>query len=330
MRSGDGAEADPLRLRTQYAHEGVGVNGEPAANVGQPIGEAAMTTVATGLQAREESITSSGGVSIFVRSWVPSSAARGVVVLCHGFNSHSGYYVHVGEQLAARGFATYALDLRGRGRSEGERYYVDRMSDWADDVAATMALARSRHPGAPDFLLGHSAGGVISCLYVLEHQRDLAGFICESFAFELPAPDFAIAVLKGLSHIAPHAHVLKLKNEDFSRDPAVVQAMNADPLIAGESQPTHTAAELARADERLRTSFSAIMLPLLILHGTADKATKPSGSRTFYETAGSVDKTLKLYDGHVHDLLNDLGRQEVIEDIVQWISARTDVAAPHG
>lgn len=285
-----------------------------------------MTTVAAGPLAREESITSSGA-SIFVRSWMPSGATRGVVVLCHGFNSHSGYYVHVGEQLAARGFAAYALDLRGRGRSDGERYYVSAMSDWVDDVAAVMALARSRYPGVPDFLLGHSAGGVISCCYVLQHQHELAGFICESFAFELPAPDFAIAVLKGLSHVAPHAHVLKLKNEDFSRDPAVVRAMNEDPLIAKESQPTQTAAELARADERLRKSFSAITLPLLILHGTADKATKPSGSRAFYETAGSVDKTLKLYDGHVHDLLNDLGREEVIEDIVQWISARMDAAA---
>ena len=285
-----------------------------------------MTTVAAGPLAREESITSSGA-SIFVRSWMPSGATRGVVVLCHGFNSHSGYYVHVGEQLAARGFAAYALDLRGRGRSDGERYYVSAMSDWVDDVAAVMALARSRYPGVPDFLLGHSAGGVISCCYVLQHQHELAGFICESFAFELPAPDFAIAVLKGLSHVAPHAHVPKLKNEDFSRDPAVVRAMNEDPLIAKESQPTQTAAELARADERLRKSFSAITLPLLILHGTADKATKPSGSRAFYETAGSVDKTLKLYDGHVHDLLNDLGREEVIEDIVQWISARMDAAA---
>ena len=88
------------------------------------------------------------------------------------------------------------------------------------------------------FLLGHSAGGVVSASTRWSTRTQFAGFICESFAYQVPAPDFAIAALKGLSHLAPHAHVLRLKNEDFSRDPAVVQAMDADPLIAHESQPT--------------------------------------------------------------------------------------------
>jgi acylglycerol lipase len=101
-----------------------------------------------------------------------------------------------------------------------------------------------------------------------------------------------------------------------------VKAMNDDPLIANETQPTHTVAELARADERLRTSFQLITLPLLIIHGTADKAAKPSGSQIFFDMAGSTDKTLKLYEGHYHDLLNDLGREEVLADVVQWIDAR--------
>jgi acylglycerol lipase len=269
---------------------------------------------------REETVKS-GDRGIFVRSWVPSDA-RAVVVLVHGFNSHSGYYVRTGETLAARGLASYALDLRGRGRSDGDRFYIESMSEFVQDVATVVSLAKLRHPGLPTFLLGHSAGGVVSCLYVLEHQDELAGLICESFAFQVPAPDFAIAALKGLSHLAPHAHVLKLHNEDFSRDPAVVKAMNDDPLIANETQPTRTVAELARADERLRTAFSSITLPLLILHGTADKAAKPEGSQIFYDTAGSTDKTIELYQGHYHDLLNDIGRDEVLGDIIEWIEAR--------
>ncbi len=271
--------------------------------------------------AREETVKS-GDRGIFVRSWQPGGATRGIVVLCHGFNSHSGYYVRTGEALAARGFATFALDLRGRGRSDGERFYIESMSDYVQDVATVVSLAKSRHAGLRTFLLGHSAGGVASCLYTLEHQAELTGFICESFAFQVPAPDFAIAALKGLSHLAPHAHVLKLHNEDFSRDPAVVKAMNDDPLIANETQPTRTVAELARADERLRSEFPSITLPLLILHGTADKATKPSGSQIFFDLAGSTDKTLKFYEGHYHDLLNDIGREEVLADIVQWIDVR--------
>jgi acylglycerol lipase len=128
--------------------------------------------------------------------------------------------------------------------------------------------------------------------------------------------------VKGLSHLAPHAHVLRLKNEDFSRDPQAVQAMNDDPLIAHEVQPTKTVAELVRADERLEREFPLITLPVLILHGTADKVTRPSGSQLFFDTAGSTDKTLKLYDGHVHDLLNDLDKEVVMADITAWIQAR--------
>ena len=274
----------------------------------------------------EERIDTTGGLQILVRSWRPAGTARGVIAICHGVKSHSGYYISVAEQFAASGFAVYALDLRGRGKSDGERFYIEKFDDYIDDVDAMMKLAKSREPGLPLFLLGHSAGGVISSVYTLEHQADLAGFICESFAFQVYAPDIALALLKGLSHVAPHAHVLDLKNKDFSRDPNVVQAMDDDPLIAGEVQPINTVAEMARADDRLKLEFPLITLPVLILHGTADKATKPGGSQLFYDTAGSADKTLKLYDGHVHDLLNDFGREEVIADITGWINAHLPAA----
>jgi len=116
--------------------------------------------------------------------------------------------------------------------------------------------------------------------------------------------------------------VLRLKNEDFSRDPKIVAEMNADPLIADEAQPTKTVAAMVRADERLENEFALIKLPLLILHGTADKATKPEGSRMLHEQSGSLDKTLKLYEGHVHDLLRDLDRELVMADIARWLESR--------
>ena len=190
------------------------------------------------------------------------------------------------------------------------------------DVDALVNVARAQAPGLPVFLLGHSAGGVLACLYALDHQAQLAGLVCESFAFQTPAPDFALAVLKGLSHVFPHAHVLHLKNEDFSRDPEVVASMNADPLIANETQATQTVAELVRADERLATSFPSLTLPVLILHGTADKAARATGSQTFYDAVGTTDKTLKLYDGAFHDLLNDVDKQVVMTDITTWLTAR--------
>ena len=275
---------------------------------------------------QEDRLESSKGIKIFVRSWHPKTAPRAVVVICHGVNSHGGQYLWVGEQLVARDWAVYALDLRGRGRSEGERFYVEDVADYVSDVAVTIAKAKSRYPGVPVFLLGHSAGGVVSSTYVLDHPEGLAGFICESFAFQVPAPGFALAAIKGISHLAPRIPVLKLKNEDFSRDPKAVEALNADPLTAHEAQPAITVAALVRADERLKEEFPTIKLPLLILHGTDDKATVCKGSQFFYETAGSGDKTLKLYEGHYHDLLNDVGKEKVLEDIRTWIEARVPKA----
>lgn len=274
----------------------------------------------------EDRFQSTGGVNIFVRSWRPKEPARAAVVIVPGFNAHGGHYEWVGEQLVAAGIAAYALDLRGRGKSDGERFYVQRFSDYVDDVGGLVTLVRGREPGAPIFMLGHSAGGVVACIYALEHPGDLSGLVCESFAHEVPAPSFVLAVLKGLSHVAPHAHVLKLKNEDFSRDAAHVSMMNRDPLIEHEVQPTQTIAEMVRADERLKHEFRNLKLPVLILHGTADKATKPSGSKRFYELAGSTDKTLKLYEGHFHDLLADTGKETVMADILGWLNARTTAA----
>jgi len=269
-----------------------------------------------------ERVEGASGLNIFFRSLRPKEQPRAVITIVPGFNAHSGYYTWVAEQFVAAGLAVYAVDLRGRGNSDGERFYVDSFDDYASDVEAVVKVAKSREPGLPFFLLGHSAGGVVSCLYALDHQSELAGLICESFAHELPAPSFALAVFKGLGHLAPHAHILHLPNDRFSRDPKVVEAMNEDPLIAHETQPTRTMAALVRADERLKKEFPLITLPLLILHGSDDKNTNPSGSQHFYDMAGSADKTLKLYQGGFHDLLNDLNKGVVMQDIQNWIAAR--------
>ena len=267
-------------------------------------------------------IRSSDRTRIYMRSWYPTFSARGVVVIVPGFNAHGGRYQWVAEQFNAGGLAVHAVDLRGRGKSDGERFYVGNFADYVSDVTAVVEQARLHDPALPVFLLGHSAGGVIACFYALEHQHELSGLICESFAFELPAPNLALAALRGLSHVVPHAHVVRLKTEDFSRDPAVVMAMNTDLLIAGEVEPTQTIAEMARASERLKGRFAQVSLPLLILHGTADKVAKPSGSQHFFDAAGSDDKSLRMYEGHFHDLLNDTGKELVVSDIGQWIDRR--------
>ncbi|MDF0487515.1 lysophospholipase [Sphingomonas sp. H39-1-10] len=276
----------------------------------------------------EEITLSVDRAAIFVRRWRPVSLPRAVVAICHGFNAHGGLYAWVAERLVAAGCAVYAVDLRGRGRSTGPRFTVERFDDYVADIAAMIALARRRDQDLPLYLLGHGAGGVAACLYAIEHPFGLQGLICESVALRLPAPAVALALLKLFGRIAPGARVLRLKTEDFSRDGAWVEHLNADPLIAGEIQPLVTVAALIGAGERLDRDFSQLTTPVLILHGTADRATQPSGSQHFYDATGSKDKALRLYEGAYHDLLSDIGREAVIEDIVSWIAQRLP-AAPH-
>lgn len=135
--------------------------------------------------------------------------------------------------------------------------------------------------------------------------------------------ELALNIIRWLGETsAPRLGVLKLKNEDFSRDPAVVATLNADPLTKNETQPARTVAALWAADKRLKRDFPKITLPVFSLHGSLDKATMPEGSQFFFDTAGSKDKTIKIYDGHFHDLLADKGKETVVADIKAWIEKR--------
>lgn len=271
---------------------------------------------------RQSSFKGRNDFNIAYREWTPAVPARAVMLIVPGFNSHSAYFGWAAEQLSTLGFASFGVDLRGRGKSDGERFFVDAFDDYVSDVEGLHALAKAKYPSLPVYVLGHSAGGVVSVAFTHKHAGEIAGLVCESFAFQVPSPDFVLAALKGISHLAPHAHVLALKNKDFSRDPAVVAQMDADPLIAHETQPTKTVAEMVRADEQLKRDMPDFRVPVLILHGTADVVTKPQGSQYFFDHAGSADKTLKLYENHVHDLLNDIGREKVIGDITEWLERR--------
>jgi acylglycerol lipase len=263
-----------------------------------------------------------GGLRIATRSWRPGGAVRGVMILIHGFNSHSGYMAWPAEQFASNGLAAYALDLRGRGKSEGERFYVEKFSDWLADVNKLVEMARSENQGVPIYVLGHSVGGVIASSYVFEHQREIEGLICESFALDVGLPQLVQLALEGASYLVPHLPVYSLKNEIFSRDPDVVSEMNNDPLIANEKQPAETAAEVLKAAARLKENMPNFYVPVFIIHGTDDKATRPEGSRYFYDNVGSEDKTLKLYQGGYHDLLNDIDKRTVMADILAWVNER--------
>ena len=270
----------------------------------------------------EHTFDGKGGLAIFYRVWRPAGTPRAVVAICHGVNSHSGQYLWAAEQLVADGLAVYALDLRGRGRSDGERFFVDSVADYVSDLGGAdrdREGARARPagvPARPQRRRRHLGASTRSTT-----RPSSPGSSARASPSACSAPDFALAVLKGLSHVAPRLPTCcKLKNEDFSRDPAVVRGTER------RSADSRTRCSRSRPSPRwsaptsgIEREFAPITLPVLILHGTADKATRPDGSQLFYDKAGSADKTLKLYEGHYHDLLNDLGREQVMADIIGWI-----------
>lgn len=262
------------------------------------------------------------GQSIFYRNWNTDGMPKGIVLIIHGLNSHSGYYQNFATQLIENDYEVFAIDLYGRGQSEGERYFIRDYKDIIADIDQLMNIAKYAHPTLPVFLFGHSAGGVFASVYAVQNQHKINGLISESFAFQVPAPGFALAIIKFLSHIIPHIRLVKLNNADFSRDNSIVDTMNHDPLLANEKQPAKTMQQLLFAAEYLKKAMPEIKLPLLILHGTADKATKPGGSEYFMEHASSTDKQLKLYEGHYHDLLNDKYHGIVVRDILRWLNER--------
>ena len=247
---------------------------------------------------------------------------KGIVLIVHGLNSHSGYYQNFAAQLNENDYEVYAMDLRGRGQSEGERYFIRDYKDIVADIDQLINIVKCAHPTLPVFLFGHSAGGVFASVYAVQNQLKLKGLIAESFAFQVPSPRVALATIKFLSYIIPHIRLVKLNNADFSREHAVVDSMNHDPLLANEKQPTKTMQQLLLAAEYLKKAMPEIKLPLLILHGTADKATRPAGSEYFMEHASSADKQLKLYEGHYHDLLNDKYHGIIVRDILRWLHER--------
>lgn len=312
-----------MAVRVTYPIGGTSAHEVFAICVGTTSTITAQTMASTlQLWITEEFIDSPGAPRLFLRSWRPQRAARCALAIVPGFNSHGAYYEEFARFLASQGIATYAIDLRGRGRSNGARFLVDHFRDYVADVDRLVGTIRLRDPDLPVYLLGHSAGGVVATVFSLDPSKRLAGLICESFAFEVPASAMVLQITRLLGSVAPRLPVLKLPNEAFSRDAGKIDRMNRDPLIQGERQPARTVAEMVRASSLLRESFGRITMPLLVLHGSADAVTLPSGSQFFHEHAGSSDKTLRLFDGYYHDLLNDWSCEVVHAEILGWIHAR--------
>ena len=264
-----------------------------------------------------------GGLAIFWQAWLPAGDPRAVVVIAHGAGEHSGRYEHVAARLRREGWAVYALDHRGHGRSEGPRALIDRMRHTVADLQTLVGLTRARHRDAPCFLLGHSMGGTVALRYTITHGQDLRGLILSGpLAAIEDAPAALRALVPVLSALAPRMPLLAVDPQLVSRDPAVVEAYRSDPLVHHGKLPARTVAELATAVASLPDSVGAITTPTLIAYGTADGLCPPAGSLMVKERIGAADATLRAYEGLAHEILNEPEQAEVMDEICAWITER--------
>ncbi len=267
------------------------------------------------------------GLEIYWCRWLPAGAPRSVVVIAHGAGEHSGRYRHVAARLIREGHAVYALDHRGHGRSGGKRALVDRVDYTVADLDRLVLLARERHADLPEFLLGHSMGGLIALSYTVRHQDRLAGLILSGALAALEAATPAQrAAAKVLSAVAPGLGIVAVDPSRVSRDPDVVAAYTNDPLVHHGKLPARTVAELAVAVESFPDDVTAITIPTLVLHGTADTLASPRGSEMLGERIASEDLTVTTYDGLYHEILNEPEQDRVLDDVCAWVAAHVAVA----
>lgn len=267
--------------------------------------------------------TGERGLRIHHRSWVPDGEIIGTVTIVHGYAEHGERYAHLAQRLSGAGFAVSALDHRGHGRSGGKRTNVSRFSDYVDDLLKLVDMGARRWPGAAAFMLGHSLGGMIALDFANSHANRLSGLVLSAPAACRPAVSRVRVVAgRALARVAPGAPVLRLPLNRISRDPAVVQAYNADPLVHRSLVKARLAAEWLAAMEHADQALPALRLPLLVMQGREDGLVDPGCGPHIYERAGSPDKTLKLYDHLWHEIFNEPEREIVINDLISWLEDR--------
>lgn len=264
-----------------------------------------------------------GGLDLYYQSWQPEGKIRGILAIVHGLGAHSGRYGNVIEQLIEQQFAVYGFDLRGHGRSPGQRGYINAWSEFREDLLAFLKLIKSQQLGCPIFLLGHSLGGVIVLDYVLRYPQEasaLQGVITLAPAIgKVGVSQWKMLIGKILSQVWPRFTLnTGIDLTAASRDEKILAAYAQDPL-------RHT-----RASARLATEFLATVawiyahvsnwqLPILILHGGADRVALPESSNIFYQQIPIADKRRIQYPQAYHELQNEINYQEVLADLEDWL-----------
>ena len=278
-----------------------------------------MTTGAVILPAE----SAGAGAKLHVTHLLPEDLPKAIVLLAHGYAEHAGRYGHVARRLTNAGYAVYAVDHWGHGRSDGEGGYVPRFSAFLDGMAELLTLVEINHGDIPRLLLGHSMGGLIATLFLIERQQAFVAAAVSGPAI-LPAEPpsrFTVWISRFLSRFFPRLGVLSLDATGVSRDPAVVAAYQADPLVYGGKIGARLGKEFMDAMAVAQADAPKIRLPILIQHGAADRLTAPAGSRYLFDNVGSTDKRLEIYPGLFHEIYNEPEQGAVLDDLVGWFDA---------
>ena len=265
-----------------------------------------------------------GGVRIVYDVWTPDTDPRGVGVLAHVLGEHARRYDHVAARFGREGLVTYALDHRGHGRSGGKRVLVKDMSEYTGDFDTLAGIAGKEHPGVTRIVLGHSMGGGIVFAYGVERPDDYDLMVLSgpAVAAQTAISPLLAWVAKAVGAIAPGLPLQELDANAVSRDPAVVNAYNTDPLVYHGKIPGGIARALLLVGETMPQRAAALTAPLLVVHGSEDRLIPVDGSRQLVDAVGSSDVELKVYPGLYHEVFNEPEREQVLNDVVSWINAR--------
>ena len=251
------------------------------------------------------------------------TSPRAVLLIVHGLAEHSGRYGNVVNHFVPLGYAVYGIDHLGHGKSEGQRVYVKRFDDYTNTLKVYFDKIRGWQPGKPIFLVGHSMGGLIGAVYLLDYQAELAGAVLSGPAVKIPkhVTPSMLFVGKMLSALVPKYGLLPLDANGVSRDPGVVQAYVSDSLVHRGKATARLAAEMLKAMQTVSGQAARITLPILIIQGSADRLVNPSGARMLHDAVSSVDKEIKIYDGFYHEVFNEPEHDKVLHDVEIWLEA---------
>ncbi len=259
--------------------------------------------------------------ALYYQAWLPSERPKAVIVLVHGLADHSSRYNNVVNYLLPKGFAIWSYDQRGHGKSPGTRCYVNRFTDLTSDLDKFFTLVREQNPGLPLFVIGHSMGALESMAFVANHSNDITGVALSGLLLKTgqSVPALMLKLANVLSAIVPRFGVQRLDCGAISRDDSVVEGYVKDPLVFTGKIPARMGAELLEAMTEAQTKLPTINIPVLLLHGAADRLATPSSSQLMYDTIASSDKELHFFPGCYHEIFNEPCHEYVLGVLSQWL-----------